>query len=126
MGWFKSKKEKEKFKATLTYGEDVVSLYEESKHLERQAKEMFSRIRASEEWARKEEFEKQFRAIQQQYEILLGKKHGFDSTKSGTHLHVRDYIESMNSCDQSPFKFHAVVWEGDDRRSICIFCKKDL
>jgi len=126
MGWFKSKKEKERFKATLTYGEDIVSLYEESKHLERLSKEMFSRIRESEEWSKKEEFEKQFRAVQQQYEVLLGNKHGFDATEVRIHVHVRDYMASMNKCDQSPFKFHAVVWEGDDRSSVCIFCKKDL
>lgn len=124
MGLFNKKKEREKFKAKLTYGDDIVSLYEEAKRLEGEVRIWRERIHASEEYARKAELEEQQQEVQKQYEILLGKQHGFDPTHPGTFVHIRDYIEGMNKCKQSPFGYHALVWENSKRENICIFCKQ--
>ena len=125
MGWF-DKKKKEKFKAKLTYGTDVVSLYEEAKRVDAEIKIQRDRIYASAEHEKKTELEKQKRMIEQEYETAIGKKYGFDTTESGTYFHLRDYIKGFNSCSKSPFGYHGVVWKAENRDNICIFCDKDL
>lgn len=126
MGVFNRKQEQKKFKATLTYGGDVVSLYEESKRLDREAKVWRDRIYASAEWETKEKIEEQQRAKEKEYEILIGNKYGFDPTQTGTYMHIRDYMQNYNKCEPSPFGFHATVWIDENREEKCIFCKKDL
>lgn len=126
MSFFNRKKEQEKFKATLTYGTDVLSLYEEAKRVEREVKVWRDRIFSSDEWKKKEELEKQQRAIEETYEKAIGVKYGFDPTDMGTHFHLRDYMKNYNKCEKSPFGYHATVWVGEDRENTCVFCKEDL
>lgn len=125
MSWF-DKKKKEKFKAKLTYGTDVVSLYEEAKRVDAEIKIQRDRIYASEEYERKAELEGKKHMIEQEYEVAIGMKYGFDPTETGTHFHLRDYIKDYNRCEKSPFGYHGVVWKGENRDNICIFCDKDL
>jgi hypothetical protein len=131
MGWFSRKKDQERFKHTLTYGEDIVALYEEAKRLDREVTIWRDRIWASEEHKIKEQLENERREYEKRYEKLLGEKYGFNTDEMGTYFHLRDYMKDYNKCDRSPFGYHGVVRRSDANHpdyalnDMCIFCNKD-